>query len=384
MTRSSHFQQTILGLTSVIYEAAGDSARWPAFLQRLGDELGSTSNTFFVQDLQNQRASGTAVGIDPAFQESYKRHYLARNIYLTHGRKLLNEGRICRSEMLCPDRVAQKSEFFNEWIVPQKMNQHGLLAVILDSGSLRSMLGAIRESGSGEFGERHVYLVRTLMPHLQQAVRLYQRITELEARERIEADALNLWSLGVIVLDLRGRALLVNRRAEEILNQKDGLSLDATGLRGASSEDTRKVRGLINDAVGTTLGRGIRQAGGPLSLSRPSLKRPLNLLISPVPFASSRIPASNAACIVFVSDPETIVEPPSTLLCSLYGLTPAESNLAIALMRGESVSQAADRLGVSQNTARFHLKHIFEKTDTRRQGEFIRLVLSSPAQLVLR
>ena len=39
--------------------------------------------------------------------------------------------------------------------------------------------------------------------------------------------------MGVILLDATGRVLLMNRSAELIVNEKDGLSFDADGLRGA-------------------------------------------------------------------------------------------------------------------------------------------------------
>jgi DNA-binding CsgD family transcriptional regulator len=67
------------------------------------------------------------------------------------------------------------------------------------------------------------------------------------------------------------------------------------------------------------------------------------------------------------------------LLRDWYGLTPAEARVAVLLASGLSLDAIAERLGIGANTALTHLKSIFGKTDTRRQGELIRLLLSNPA-----
>jgi DNA-binding CsgD family transcriptional regulator len=61
----------------------------------------------------------------------------------------------------------------------------------------------------------------------------------------------------------------------------------------------------------------------------------------------------------------------------LYGLTPAEAAVALAVLRGEGVRAIADGLGISVATARTHLHRIFEKTGTERQAELVRLILNS-------
>lgn len=109
--------------------------------------------------------------------------------------------------------------------------------------------------------------------------------------------------------------------------------------------------------------------------------RAFNVLVTPL-FSPNGLPApQGAVAAVFVSNPETQEETNEDLLPHLYGLTPAESALAGRLVSGEDLSGAADVLGVSMNTARTHLKRIFQKTGTRRQAELVRLLLQSPVQV---
>lgn len=44
------------------------------------------------------------------------------------------------------------------------------------------------------------------------------------------------------------------------------------------------------------------------------------------------------------------------------------------IARGGGLQAAADELQISLTTARTHLQHVFEKTETQRQAELVRLV----------
>jgi len=373
-------ERILFDLIGLIYDAAGDASRWPTFLDRLGKELRSQANTIFAQDLCNQGfnvAAGT--GVDLSFQRSYESYYRARNVYLIRGNDHLRTGSVRPSHTLCPDSIALRSEFYNDWIVPQK-HRHGMLGVIYRKRSLASMFGAIRERGTRPFGQEEVSLVRTLIPHLQRAVSLHRKITDLESQKSAATNALDHWSIGVILLDKQGRVLLTNRKAEEIVGQRDGLLLAAEGPCAALASETSALRRLIQDAISTRLGHG-GKSGGAIALSRPSLKRALNVLVTPL-FPLSGLPAQRGAVVaIFVSDPESQEVRDEDVLRHLYALTPAEAALTGQLAAGEDMKRAAQTLEVSMNTARTHLKKIFEKTGTKRQAELVRLLLQSPMQV---
>jgi DNA-binding CsgD family transcriptional regulator len=57
------------------------------------------------------------------------------------------------------------------------------------------------------------------------------------------------------------------------------------------------------------------------------------------------------------------------------GLTPRQAQLTARLAEGATLSQASMALGVTVNTSRWHLREIFEKTNTHRQTDLVRLVL---------
>jgi DNA-binding CsgD family transcriptional regulator len=62
----------------------------------------------------------------------------------------------------------------------------------------------------------------------------------------------------------------------------------------------------------------------------------------------------------------------------LYKLTPAEGRIADLLLEGLEVREVSQRLGVTLETARFHVKRVLAKTGVRRQSELVRLMLGLP------
>jgi DNA-binding CsgD family transcriptional regulator len=62
---------------------------------------------------------------------------------------------------------------------------------------------------------------------------------------------------------------------------------------------------------------------------------------------------------------------------SFFGLTPAEAELAQALAAGRSLHEYADAAHVTCETARWRLKQVLAKTDTHRQAELVRLLLTT-------
>jgi DNA-binding CsgD family transcriptional regulator len=179
---------------------------------------------------------------------------------------------------------------------------------------------------------------------------------------------------GVIITPRDQRPSFVNAYAHRLLERRDGLVLTDTGLAASRVVDTRALRDVIDRA-------SRRQLTTPATLliPRANANRPLAVLV-PVPTYKGA--AANHAT-VFVCDPtqEPAIDPGS--LCRLYGLTRAEATFASLLMTGKTVDEVAESLFVSIHTARTHLKRILLKTDTGRQAELLRVLLTCSAQVRL-
>jgi pSer/pThr/pTyr-binding forkhead associated (FHA) protein/DNA-binding CsgD family transcriptional regulator len=186
----------------------------------------------------------------------------------------------------------------------------------------------------------------------------------------VSAEVLDTLQIAVVLVSSGGRHVLwANRSARQILNRAEGLSVGPRGLHVADGVAAQRLR----HALASETDRG----GGALHVPRPS-GRPLALVTSPL--AAGSTPAGPIHA-VFITDPDAEIEAPAAFLARLYGLTPAESDVAEELLAGRAPDEVAAQLGISIHTARTHVKRILSKTETRRQSELIRLLLLGPAQV---
>ncbi len=115
---------------------------------------------------------------------------------------------------------------------------------------------------------------------------------------------------------------------------------------------------------------------GLLALAKSHLNRP----------ARCRADTVSEIAALFVTE-TTRGEPsriPAEALARLFALTPAEARLLVALVDGYSLDEIAEQFAVSKNTLRNQLNQVFRKTDTNKQSELVRMVLSSPAPVISR
>jgi DNA-binding CsgD family transcriptional regulator/PAS domain-containing protein len=363
-------QEQVLELVELIYRAAGDPAEWPRFVQRLAGVLTGTIATIHHQRPGASESDFAASwNMDPAAIESYAKYYGALNLWFTTRPHIHAQGAVYTSQMLCPEDLLVRSEFYNDWLEPQGMYQ-GAGATIFKNGPLSSIISIFRPRKAERFDGAEVGLLRILLPHLQRAFQLHNRIQGLERNGAAAADALDLLEQGVVLLDAKGCVLLVNRAADAILAAKKALRLTPHGLVAAVASENRQLSRLIQGAIATGKRVGL-DAGGAMVVSRDGQRAPLHVLIAPLGTKTIHLGGDVPVAAIFISDPEHKPASNGALLVQLFGLTRAEARLAEILAAGESLLDAAQKLGVAQSTVRSQLKSIFGKTNTNRQSQLV-------------
>jgi DNA-binding CsgD family transcriptional regulator len=94
---------------------------------------------------------------------------------------------------------------------------------------------------------------------------------------------------------------------------------------------------------------------------------------SEYPLAIFRVPTGEDVVLILV-DLGTRLQPSAKTLRSMFGLTSAESNLALGLARGSSPDELARQAGVRKTTVKSQLASVFNKTQTNRQGQLVALL----------
>jgi DNA-binding CsgD family transcriptional regulator len=62
------------------------------------------------------------------------------------------------------------------------------------------------------------------------------------------------------------------------------------------------------------------------------------------------------------------------VIARTYKLTPTELRILLAVVEIGGVPEVAEALGVSPETVKTHLGHLYEKTGARRQADLVKLV----------
>jgi len=365
----------VQGLVNRIYDAAADASLWPHFLRNFADTVKGTTTALLFYQGSSIRAAKIDVSIrfDPVHAAAYEQHFCRVNPWLKEWKKRFNcagPKTIALSDASVPLDLLKHTEFYNDYLLAQD-TIHQLGCVVTKTEDTFCAFTCLRTRKAGCFEKSELGLLRALFPHLERGVRFHHKMAELEGQYRSSLDALDRLAAGVVLLDRRGHVRAVNHAAGEIFALNDGLKIDRHELVAATPSQNRRLHAAI---VGITDGPG---SGGGISVDRPSGKRSFALSILRSPARAFPGEAGEPAVLVFVTDPEKKTTPICETARQIYGLTRAEARLAEQLARGETLVDAGQQLSISHNTARTHLRRIFEKTSTRHQGDLIRLLLAT-------
>jgi DNA-binding CsgD family transcriptional regulator/PAS domain-containing protein len=238
-------------------------------------------------------------------------------------------------------------------------------------GGADAAIIAFRARGEEDFSDAQRLLVNRLAPHFDRAYENMRKALEVSQQNTALAEVMDRLPAGILLLDESAKVAFTNRAARRVLERGDGFELVDGALRVVEADENEILQCRIEEAVATSADSA---AGGVLIVRRPSGE-------PSYPVSVSRLLPGEALCDVvasiLISDPDRHVEPAVELVRSLHNLTPAESELVGLLARGHTLEEASRTRGVSINTTRSHLKRVFRKTGTSRQGELVQLVLCS-------
>jgi DNA-binding CsgD family transcriptional regulator/PAS domain-containing protein len=268
--------------------------------------------------------------------------------------------------------LVRNSEFY-DWLRPIDIDD--ALVVRLTSGARPACLifGAPKRTESFDTRER-VKLVGELVPHLQQALRTQGKLAAL-ANSTVElAGALEAVRYGIVIVAGQHLVINLNSAAGQIFRAEDGLCMRSGRIAATSTHAEQELHYAIQNAFADE--RSTVRRGRSLTCFRPSGKRPYVIHVLPSHRRDAGEPPRQAMALVLIIDPEDEPAPPAALLRRLYHLTEAEAEVALHVMHGADLKQISDELSISLTTIRTHLQHVFDKTDTHRQAELVRLLLA--------
>lgn len=363
-------------LVGAIYEGPMESPPWKTALELLRAALGAAHTTLILRPPSPDNTGVMINSGDVTTQgiESYESHYFDLDPFVK-----LKEGEVVSAEELLGDHWLQ-SEIYRDYM--QAINvRHLLGADIYTKEGIECRLRATRPHGAAPFSEQDKALCRALLPHLKRSIRLHAHMDRLECDRRLFAGTVNRLLVGMVSFSRTGALLDINDEARRILDMKDGIRLRGDALALENNQESRDFQAMIRRALDDAPTDDSTAVEG-MSITRPSGHAPLGVLVRAIPPGEWSESGHRPAVVVYLRDPESNSDEPSRdLLRRLYGLTRMESALAMLLVEGLTLDEAAEQLDVRRNTARTHLRSIFCKTGVTRQTMLVRLLLKSVVSL---
>jgi pimeloyl-ACP methyl ester carboxylesterase/DNA-binding CsgD family transcriptional regulator len=214
-------------------------------------------------------------------------------------------------------------------------------------------------------------LVELIRPHFSRALDLNRRLGRQRRQNELFARLLERFPLALAVVSLEGEVLQNTPRFDQLLSDDRRLLLQ----QGRLCFTDREAQLAWREACG-------RLAEGAETSATIALQGREQSPLSAMLFAfSDAQTAGPLSLLLSLAAPGLMGRIPERELAAMFSLTPAEARLLAALVNGYSLEEYSETVCVSRNTARSHLKALFQKTGTHRQGELVRQVLSSPALL---
>jgi DNA-binding CsgD family transcriptional regulator len=343
-------------------EVVMDPSIWPDIMDGVCKAVGAAGAVLLQSDIRTPDVPCTEATVEST------RLYFEGNWHLkdTRARAVprIMAGEIITDHDVMTAEQIRLDPMYNEVLYPCGLQWFAAIGFRADTAGW--VLSIQRTGREGPFEARDKPLLARLAPRLTEAATLATAV----GRTAIlgVTNALDLIGLPAVAISQLGRVLGINKRAEAYL-ERDLLVRNGRLSLADKTADSELI-GLIDGF--RNVSRMDATDASPIVVRRPG-QRPLVLQSLPVPSAA-RSPFFGARAILVLNDLERDGEFSRSLLARIFNLTPAQSNIAVGIATGRSLEEVAAELGVTLETARHHLKVVFGKTETHRQGQLVALL----------
>ncbi len=359
----------------LIADAALDPSLWTTVLEQLTAEVGGRGA--MLSRLNVRDGTGAAEFVRPDAEDARRAfpYYASKNPLM-----LVDDPadyvktwspRILTDEDLLPKTDFMRSEFYNDFMRPLDMHSVMMIRLAIHSGDVFA-ISISRAKPGGPFRPEELAATRRLHPHLLRSFTLGRMLDTSQRESQNLADALNALQHAVILVGDGGVIRYANTAAERLMTRRNDLVVDHGILSAANPADARRLHRLIGLAL--TLDPGLRDSGS-MIMGGSDLRLPLSVTVSPLRSARRSVLGGGASVMVAITDPEASIGLDEQKLQEFFGLSPAEVRVALAIFNGQTPKEAAASLGISFFTVRGHLVRVFEKTNTNRQAQLVRVLL---------
>ncbi|MGH0214425.1 helix-turn-helix transcriptional regulator [Sinorhizobium meliloti] len=343
-------------------EAAIDPSLWSEILQRVADATGA-----FGVNIVPVKGSfpGGIISTDslkPALEGYFDGGWDKRE-WRVRGFPLL----LARGTVLEQHYTSREQFRTEEYYRAQSKYGLGRTCIVgLNSGD--DLIGFVlhRKLSDDPFETEHEDIFRMMRDRLMVSATIMKNLLTSKVEGMIEA--FETAQIGAVFFNRHCKVTAISAEASRCMGHH--LTVFQNELRANKSEVTAQVRKRMHSVLGPDWLEP--RNNDPILIEREQ-QRPLLLRIQRL---GGNLPDvfAHSVGVCLIEDLNSRAKTNASVISEVLGLTQAEAALAMKLTEGFSLREAATTRSISYETARTHLRAIFDKTGVRRQSELIILV----------
>ncbi len=360
-----------------VYDASLDPELWPTAIASICSYIGAASAGLHSQD-SISRATDALFwwGREenaPQFFRSYVDTYCRINPIFPGVIFFEIEQPVAVPDVISCDEFVQ-TRFFREWLAPQSLTD-GLFSNLEKGVTSCALFTAMRHAREGPVDERMRHRFELVTPHIRRAM-LIGKVIDLHRVEAAAlADTLDELASGMFIVDSTARIIHANVAAHRMIAEADVLRARNGRLSTIEPKDGQVL--LDAFAAAQAGDRAIGKGGIAVPLTARSGDRYMAHVLPLTSGARRKAGVVySATAALFIRKAELELPSPPEAITAQFNLTPAEVRVLFAIVQVGGVPEVAPVLGISEQTVKSHLHRIYEKTETRRQADLVKLVAS--------
>lgn len=354
-----------------LHDGMFEKPMWDTFLRRLKAVTGCDIATLLVRAPDSTSAVQLSAGAGeapPRLQKLFDEKFGGADPLQT---PTMREGRVYTLDELLEAGGEKQRAFAREVLAPLSFTHMRSVRLSDASGLNAWLILTAREVIPPSAGA----LMTALLPHLRVALRVLARLEQEQARASMSAGAFSHIDFGWIAVDRRCRVVDMDEQAERFLGRSGMLRQGPYGrLTPSSPAIDRELTALVKDFADNP-----DQRPRAVNLSQDPW---IDVLVSPVRVASLAAGGKAVAVVYFRGDQSSSADRCQQLI-DMFQLTQSEARFAWSIAQGLSIVEAADKHGLTIESARNYSKKVYAKTGAKGQVDFMRRVLTSVVALTV-
>lgn len=268
-----------------------------------------------------------------------------------------------------------RTRFYREWAAPQGLVDAAFANLErLPTSSVAFSI--MRAENHGLVDDEARSRMKLIVPHIRRAALISKAIDLAQVQAATFGTAMDALAAGMFLLDGAGRIVHTNAAGAQMVDAQGPVHLVNGHFKLLDREPDR----LLQEALAAA-------AGGPMALRGKAVSLPMtdaderDFILHMMPLDSKQRAALGAdratTFLVFIRRLDSAGTAAIAAFSERFALTKQEGRVLRAVIDTGSVPMAADVLGISPTTTRFHVTSIFDKTGVRTQPALIRLLTES-------